>query len=67
MKIELLQQEQFISIINLSSYHLSDVEKKQLQLDLDYFYIDHNKHIKKNLAANLESVAQRAPDDVSHT
>ena len=40
----------------MSWYHLSD-----------NCYINHNKHIKKNLAANLESVAQKTSIDVDHT
>ena len=61
------KSDYFIPIINLSRYHISDVNKKQLQLFFDYSYIGHNKHIKKNLAATLESVAQRTLDDVDHT
>ena len=56
-----------VPIINFPSYHLSDFEKEQVQPDLDYCYVDHNKHTKKNLAANLESVTQGTSDDVDHT
>ena len=33
---------------------------------MNFSYLDHSKHIKKNLAANLESVVQRTSDDVDH-
>ncbi len=47
-----------VPVINLSSIELTDVERRQLSFGLDYSFIDKNKHIKKNLAANLESLAQ---------
>ena len=56
-----------VPVINLSSYELSSTELKQLKLGLHHSFIDRNKHIKKNLAANLESVAQRTLNDVNHT
>ena len=50
----------------MSLYHLSNAEKKQLQLGLDHSFTDHKKHIK-NLSAALEAVAQRTADGVDHT
>ena len=52
-----IESNYFVQIINLSPYHLSDAKKKQLQLFFHYSYTGHNKYIKKNLAATLESVA----------
>ena len=36
---------------------LKQKEKDQLKLGLEYSFVDKNKHIKKNLAANLECIA----------
>ena len=47
-----------VPVINLSSIQLSDKELNQLSFGLDHSYVDKNKHVKKNLAANFESLAQ---------
>ena len=41
-----------IPIINLSDYELSEVERKQLQLGLEYSFVNKNRDLKKNLPAN---------------
>ena len=53
-----------VPIINLSTYHLKDIEFQQLKLGLDYIYIDKNKKTRKFLAANFETLAQRTSDSV---
>ena len=53
-----------VPVINLSTYHLKDIEYQQLKLGLDYSYIDKNKNTRKFLAANFETLAQRTSDSV---
>ena len=38
-----------VPIINLSDYDLSEVERKQLQLGLEYSFVNKNKNLKKIL------------------
>ena len=56
-----------VPIINLSDYELSEVEHKQLQLGLEYSFVNENRDLKKNLAANLETSASQASSFVNHT
>ena len=56
-----------VPIINLSDYELSEVERKQLQLGLEYSFVNKNRDLKKNLAANLETLASQASSFVDHT
>ena len=56
-----------VPIINLSDYDLSEVERKQLQLGLEYSFVNKNRDLKKNLAANLETLASQASSFVDHT
>ena len=37
----------------------------QLKLGLEYIFIDKNKHQRKLLAANVESVCQRVDDEIN--
>ena len=53
-----------VPIINLSTYHLKDIEFQQLKLGLDYIYINKNKNMRKFLAANFETLAQKTSDSV---
>ena len=53
-----------VPAINLSTYHLKDIEYQQLKLGLDYSYIGKNKNTRKFLAANFETLAQRTNDAV---
>ena len=46
-----------VPVINLSSIKLSDKELNQLSFGLEHSYVGKNKHVKKNLAANFESLA----------
>ena len=48
-----------VPVINLSTYHLKNIEYQQLKLGLDYSYINKNKNTRKFLAANFETLAQR--------
>ena len=56
-----------VPIINLSDYELSEAERKRLQLDLDYIFVNKERDLKKNLAANLETLASQASSFVGHT
>ena len=51
-------------IINLSNNKLTLEESKQLNLGLEYSFIDKNKNIKKFLAANFESIADRITNNL---
>ena len=53
-----------VPVINLSSIQLSDKELNQLSFGLDHSYVDKNKHVKKNLAANFESLAQAVNSEI---
>ena len=50
--------------INLSHIELTLEESKQLNLGLEYSFVDKNKNIKKFLAANFESIADRITDNL---
>ena len=45
-----------VSVINLSSIELGEKESSQLSLGLDHSYIDKNKHMKKNFAADFVKI-----------
>ena len=51
-------------IINLSNIALTLEESKQLNLGLEYSFVDKNTNIKKFLAANFESMADRIIDNL---
>ena len=53
-----------VPVINLSSIQLSDKELNQLSFGLDHSFVDKNKHVKKNLAANFESLAQAVNSEI---
>ena len=53
-----------VPVINLSSIQLSDKELNQLSFGLDHSYVDKNKHVKKNLPANFESLAQAVNSEI---
>ena len=55
-----------IPIINLSTLVLLSAEKDQLKLGLDYSFTDKNKYIKKNLAANFESISARVAGKIDN-
>ena len=51
-------------INNSSTIELILEESKQLNLGLEYSFVDKNKNIKKFLAANFESIADRITDNL---
>ena len=53
----------YAPVINISNTTLSYKEQQQLSFGLEHSYVDKNKHIRKNLAANFETIADR----VTHT
>ena len=53
-----------VPVINLSSIQLRDEELNQLSFVLEHSYVDKNKHVKKNLAANFESSAQAVNSEI---
>ena len=53
-----------VPVINLSSIQLSDKEINQLSFGLDHSYVGKNKHVKRNLAANFESLAQAVNSEI---
>ena len=55
-----------VPTINLSSVQLRDKELNQLSFGLDHSYLDKNKHVKKYLAANFESLAQAVNSETSN-
>ena len=59
-----LPQHNQVPIVNLTKYLLSTVERSQLELGLEYSLINESKNQRKFLAANLESICQRADKDI---
>ena len=55
-----------VPIINLSNYNLSDQERQQLKLNLDYCFVDKNKDVWRSLAANMESLADSVKGNIDH-
>ena len=47
-------------IINLSNYELSDIERKELEIGLEYSFVDKNERLKQQLAVNMETVSHSA-------
>ena len=45
-----------VPIINLPNYNLSNLDRQQLKLGLDYCFVDKNKDVRRFLAANMESL-----------
>ena len=65
--IELKQprpQHNQVPTVNLTKYVLSTVERSQLELGLEYSFINKSKNQRKFLAANLESICQRVEKDI---
>ena len=56
----------FVPIINLSNYNLSNHEKQQLKLGLDYCFFDKNKDVRTFLAANMEHLADNVKGNIYH-
>ena len=53
-------------IINLPNIKLTLKESKQLNLGLEFSFVDKNKDIKNFLAANFESIADRITDNLQN-
>ena len=53
-------------IINLSNYNLSNQERQQLKLNLDYCFVDKNKDVWRFLTANMESLADSVKGNIDH-
>ena len=47
-------------MLKLSNYDLSDVERKELEMGLEYSFVDKNKRLKQQLAVNMETVSLSA-------
>ena len=61
-----MQYKLFCSRNNSSNYNLSNQERQQLKLGLDYCFIDKNKDIQRFLAANMESLADSVKYNIDH-
>ena len=60
------QPTSFVPVVNLTDIALTQKERDQLSLGLDYSFVDKNKHIKKTLAANFECVADKITPEIEH-
>ena len=49
-----------VPIINLSNYELSYTECKELEMGLEYSFVDKNTWLKQQLAINMETVSHSA-------
>ena len=56
----------FVPIINLSNYNLSNHEKQQLKLGLDYCFFYKNKDVRTFLVANMEHLADNVKGNIYH-
>ena len=59
-----LPQHNHVPIVNLTKYVLSAVERSQLELGLEYSFINKSKNQRKFLAANLELICQKVDKDI---
>ena len=64
-KTKTLNVNYCVPIVNLSETVLTHQEQQQLSFGLDHSFIDKNKHIKKVLAANLETVADKITETLT--
>ena len=53
-----------VPVINLSSIQFSEKELNQLSFGFGHSYVEKNKHVRKNLAANFESLAQTVHSEI---
>ena len=53
-------------IINLSNYKLSNQEREQLKLGLDYSFVDKTKDVRRFLATHMESLADSIKGNIDH-
>ena len=55
-----------IPIINLLTIYWNQKELNQLKMGLDYTFVDKNKGVKENIAANMESVIEAVDKDIDN-
>ena len=55
-----------LQLINFSYIELTSEETNPFKLGLEYSFIDKNKHIKKNLTANFESLVDKITDNLEN-
>ena len=55
-----------VPIINLSNYDLSNQERQQLKICLDYCFVDKNKDVRRSLVANTESLADSVKENIDY-
>ena len=55
-----------LQLINFSYIELTSEETNPFKLGLEYSFFDKNKHIKKNLAANFESLVDKITDNLEN-
>ena len=53
-----------VPIINLSNVQLTDEENEALRYGLHHSFIDRNKHLKQNLAVEMEALADTTNEEV---
>ena len=58
-KNEANQIKYSVPVVNLSNNYLTKKERVQLSFGLEHSIVGKNRHVKKNLAANLEVVAEK--------
>ena len=56
----------FSNTLNLSNCNLSNQEKQQLKLGLDYCFLNKNENIQRFQATNMESLADNVKGRVDH-
>ena len=49
-----------VLIINLSNYELSDIERKELEMGLEYSFVDKSKRLKQQHVVNMEKISNSA-------
>ena len=55
-----------VPIVNLSNYDLSELDRKQLHLCLEYNFADKPKHLRKNIVANFQIVSHKVSQSINH-
>ena len=46
--------------MNLSNYELSDIERKELEMGLEYSFVDKSKRLKQQHVVNMEKISNSA-------
>ena len=55
-----------VPIINLSNYDLSNQERQQLKICLNFCFVDKNKDVRRSLVANTESLADSVKENIDY-